>query len=124
MDRPYRSQLRFRALHEAPNEPFDGEVLAVAPPGLFEFRWGTDVIRIEVAPAPCGSTLTFTGTFAELGRAARDGAGWHLCLEHLEHALDGTRPPGPPGERWSAIHVGYVERFPPEAAALGVPDGM
>ena len=27
---------------------FDGEVLAVEPPSLLEFRWGTDVLRFEV----------------------------------------------------------------------------
>jgi uncharacterized protein YndB with AHSA1/START domain len=105
-------------------DPFDGEVLAAAPPRLLEFRWGPDIIRIEIVPAPGGSALTFTDTFAELGKAARDGAGWHLCLEHLEHALDGTTAPGPPRERWSEIHPGYVERFGAAASALGVPDGM
>ena len=29
---------------------FDGQVLACEPPSLLEFRWGTDVIRLEVAP--------------------------------------------------------------------------
>ena len=26
-------------------------------------------------------------TIDDLGKAARDGAGWHVCLEALEHAL-------------------------------------
>src|SRR5919197_916085 len=30
-------------------EPFDGEVLAFEPPRVLEFRWGTDVIRFELA---------------------------------------------------------------------------
>ncbi|MGH2849430.1 MAG: SRPBCC domain-containing protein, partial [Solirubrobacteraceae bacterium] len=93
-------------------------------PRLLEYTWGGDTLRFELQPDGDGTVLTFTDTFNEYGKAARDGAGWHLCLEHLEHALDGTPPPGPPQERWSELHPGYVERFPPEASALGVPDGM
>ena len=37
---------------------FDGEVLAYQPQSLVEFRWGTDVIRLELAGRPDGCTLT------------------------------------------------------------------
>ena len=53
---------------------FDGQVLAYVPPSLLEFRWGPDVIRLEVEPAAGGSTLTLLDTIDELGKAARDGA--------------------------------------------------
>ena len=54
---------------------FDGEVLAYQPQSLVEFRWGTDVIRMELAGRPGGCTLTLLDTFDELGKAARDAAG-------------------------------------------------
>jgi uncharacterized protein YndB with AHSA1/START domain len=101
---------------------FDGQVLAVEPPRLLEFRWGTDVLRLEVAPADGGSTLTLLDTIGELGKAARDSAGWHVCLDNLGAHLDG-QPPAPAGERWLAVHAGYVESFGPEAAAVGPPPG-
>ncbi len=41
---------------------FGGQVLAHVPPSLLEFRWGTDVIRLEVEPAEGGSTLTLLDT--------------------------------------------------------------
>ncbi|MGA7418688.1 MAG: SRPBCC family protein [Acidimicrobiales bacterium] len=104
--------------------PFDGEVLAYEPGSTIEFRWGTDLIRLEVAPTESGCTLTLVDTIDELGKAARDGAGWHVCLDALGHHLAGTGPPGTVGERWSVVHEGYVERFGPEAATIGPPAGL
>ena len=100
---------------------FEGEVLAVDPPALLEFRWGTDTIRIELAPDGDGTALTLLDTFDELGKAARDGAGWHVCLDQLEHELDGSSPPWSAGDRWQEVHPGYVDDFPPEASTIGPP---
>jgi uncharacterized protein YndB with AHSA1/START domain len=112
--------LRFETSHESIGD-FDGEVLAVDPPHSLEFRWGTDTIRLEVAPDGDGSTLTLIDTIDELGKAARDGAGWHTCLDVLEHHLDGRDPDWSSSERWGEIHPGYVEAFGPEAATIGPP---
>ena len=62
--------------------------------------------------------LTLINRFDEIGKAARDAAGWHACLDALEAWLDGVPAPG---DRWSEVHPGYVERFGPEAATLGPP---
>lgn len=104
-------------------EGFDGEVLAVEEGSLLEFRWGTDTIRIEVEPAGDGSRLTLLDTIDELGKAARDGAGWHVCLDQLEHQLDGATPPWSPSDRWRELHPSYVERLGPEASTIGPPAG-
>jgi len=100
---------------------FDGEVLAFEPPRILEFSWGTDTIRVEVAPDPRGTLLTLIDTFDEHGKAARDAAGWHTCVDHLEVALDGAQPAWAPGERWQAVHPEYVATFGPEAAIIGPP---
>jgi uncharacterized protein YndB with AHSA1/START domain len=102
---------------------FDGEVLAVRHEALLEFRWGTDTIRIELEPDGDGTTLTLLDSFDELGKAARDGAGWHVCLDQLEHDLDGTTAPWSSADRWQDVHPGYVEDFGPEASAIGPPSG-
>ena len=104
-------------------EGFDGEVLAFEPPEALEFRWGTDVIRIEVEADGDGTRLTLLDTIDQLGKAARDGAGWHTCLDQLEHHLDGTPPPWSAGDRWREIHPSYVEEMGPEAATIGPPSG-
>jgi uncharacterized protein YndB with AHSA1/START domain len=100
---------------------FEGEVLAFEPPSLLEFRWGTDTIRLEVVADAHGTVLTLLDTFDEQGKAARDAAGWHTCLDNLEAALDGAPQPGAPGERWQAVHPLYVAQFGPRAATIGPP---
>jgi uncharacterized protein YndB with AHSA1/START domain len=98
----------------------DGEVIAYEPPRLVEFRWGTDIIRMELAADAQGSRLTLIDTIDELGKAARDAAGWDECLLRLEHHLAGTAAPAP-GERWKQVHPEYIERFGPEASTIGPP---
>jgi uncharacterized protein YndB with AHSA1/START domain len=102
--------------------PFDGEVLEFDPPRVFAFRWGTDLLRWELQPTDDGCLLIFTDTLTEGGKAARDGAGWHVCLEALQAWIDGIGPP--PADRWQQVHPGYVERFGPEAATIGPPSSM
>ncbi|HWC39139.1 MAG TPA: SRPBCC family protein [Acidimicrobiales bacterium] len=99
----------------------DGEVLAVEEGSLLEFRWGPDTLRFEIAPEDDGSTLTLTHTFDEVGKAARDAAGWHECLDRLSDHLDG-RPLRTWGEGWSQAHARYVAAFGPEASSIGPPD--
>ena len=96
-------------------------MLAYEPPNLLEFRWGNDeTLRFELQPDGDGSLLTFVNTFAELGKAARDAAGWHTCLDVLAAHLDGQTPPATP-ERWQQVHPAYVERLGPAAATIGPP---
>jgi uncharacterized protein YndB with AHSA1/START domain len=103
---------------------FNGEVLAYQPPSLLEFRWGTDVIRLEIEERAGGCTLTLLDTIDEIGKAARDSAGWHECLDLLTFHLDGQRPAWGHGERWAQVHPGYVASFGPEASAIGPPPGF
>ena len=69
---------------------FEGEMLAFAPPTLMELRWGADILRLEVRPSADGTVLTLLDTLDEVGKAARDGAGWHVCLDGLALHLDGA----------------------------------
>jgi uncharacterized protein YndB with AHSA1/START domain len=115
--------LKFEA-RDGEHPAFHGEVLICEPPSLLEFRWGPDVIRFEIVPnaePATGCTFRLSDVFGELGKAARDGAGWHTCLDFLEHHLAGTAAPWTSGERWRQVHPGYVERLGPAAATLGPP---
>ncbi|HEX6538569.1 MAG TPA: SRPBCC family protein [Candidatus Dormibacteraeota bacterium] len=102
---------------------FAGEVIAFDPPHAFEFLWGTDLVRIELREFEGGTVLTLLDTLDERGKAARDGAGWHCCLDALETALDGNADAHHTPTAWSALHPGYVERFGPEGSSIGPPDG-
>jgi uncharacterized protein YndB with AHSA1/START domain len=100
---------------------FDGEVQTVQPPNLLEFRWGTDYLRFELAPAGDGSVLTLLDRIDQLGKAARDAAGWDEHLEKLVHHLSG-KPSAEPGATWRQMHPRYMEKFGPEASTIGPPE--
>jgi uncharacterized protein YndB with AHSA1/START domain len=103
---------------------FDGEMIACEPPSLMEVRWGPDIIRLELRPIPEGTELTLLDTLEELGKAARDGAGWHTCLDALQGILDGAEEPREAMGAWSEVHDRYAEEFGPQAAAIGPPEGV
>ncbi len=107
---------------EAP--PMDGEMLAFEPESVMELRWGPDVIRIELRAIDYGTELTLLDTLEERGKAARDGAGWHVCLEALEAALRDEAAARDQMKRWHEVHSQYVERFGPAAATIGPPEGL
>jgi uncharacterized protein YndB with AHSA1/START domain len=114
------SGLRF-SFKEAQAPPFDGTMLAFDPPVLMELVWGDERLRFELIADGAGTLLTFTASFAELGRAARDGAGWHVCLDLLGYDLGDATAPWPQSDRWRAVHAEYVARLGPEAATIGPP---
>jgi uncharacterized protein YndB with AHSA1/START domain len=116
-DRRAGAPLRFVS---SAGEGFDGQMLVFDPPSVMEFTWGADRLRIELRPDGAGTLLTLTDAFDEVGKAARDAAGWHECLDRLVAALDGTPPPAW-GDRWRQVHPVYVARLGPDASAIGPP---
>ena len=69
----------------------EGEVTDVEEPRLLAFYWGEDHLRFELEPAEGGETdLRLTVLLGTDTKAARDGAGWTVCLARLEAALDGA----------------------------------
>jgi uncharacterized protein YndB with AHSA1/START domain len=101
---------------------FEGEMLAFEPESVLELRWGPDIVRIELRPVEGGTELTLLDTLEERGKAARDGAGWHGCLDALEAALRGDADPRRHLDSSSQWRPGYVERFGPEGATIGPPE--
>ena len=87
-----------------------------------ELRWADDILRFELEADGAGCVLYLTATFSEHGKAACDGAGWHVCLEQLAHECAGTDLPWDPPDRWRGCPSGSVERFGPGASALGPPE--
>jgi len=112
--------LRF-AFREMQLPAFDGTMLAFKPPELLEFSWGDERLRFELVPDEAGTVLRLSASFAEVGRAARDAAGWHTCLDLLGYDLLGVPVPRQQDERWRVVHREYVARFGPEAATVGPP---
>lgn len=111
------SKLRF----EDGGMSVEGEVTLLEPPRRFEFTWGpTDELRIELIAADDGCLLRLTHLLGSRDQAARDAAGWHVCLDHLEEWLAGTDTTGPPPAQWREHYEEYERRGLPTGAP--VPD--
>ena len=106
---------------EAPD--MEGEMLAFEPPTVLELTWGDDVLRFELRADDGGQTtvLDFVDVLDDVGKAARDGAGWHVCLDALQEHLGGEPTHWNDMDAWKPVHERYVEEFPPEASTIGVP---
>jgi len=58
---------------------------------VFEFTWAEDLVRFELHPNPDGCLLVLQETIYSLTpHTPRDLAGWHVCLDVIQHLLDGT----------------------------------
>jgi len=98
--------------------PFRGHVVVYDPPKVFSFTWGGELLRFELVPDGDGTLLVFTQVLSHQSVAARNGSGWHACLDALGDLLEA---PGGAGETDGlALYQRYVERLGPE---LGRPDG-
>ena len=88
----------------------DGEIRVWRPPHLLEWRWDTDVLRFELEPADGGTSLTLTVAVDPNGVPPYSaGAGYHVCLAHLEELLD----------TGDALSVAEVDPAPFEALYRG-----
>ena len=88
-------------------EPMDGRVVELDPPKVFAFLWGKDLLRLELAPEGVGTRLTLTQTL-EPDEAARNAAGWHVCLDKL--ACEDTD--------WEPLYEEYQRRGVPAGAEI------
>jgi uncharacterized protein YndB with AHSA1/START domain len=122
-ERAAGAPLRF-AFPSGQAEPFGGEMLAFEPPHVMEMRWGEDIVRIELVAVDDGTELTLLDTLAQAGKAARDAAGWHTCLDSLQAHLAGAARARDAMSRWRAVHQVYVENLGPEGATIGPPEGL
>jgi uncharacterized protein YndB with AHSA1/START domain len=107
--------IRFRRAPGGPEMP-DGQVLAYDPPNLLAHTWGEDELRWELRAHDDSCVLRLTHLFDDRFKAARDGAGWHLCLGALASSLEGRANPqrgvGPrlPTD-WEELNDEYQQRF-------------
>ena len=115
------ASLRF-VFREGEGEPFTGSMVEYTPQSAMELA-GRTTRRCGWSwrRRARGCVLTLINRFDEIGKAARDAAGWHACLDALEASLAGASIDAM--RVWGEVHPGYVSRFGPEAATIGPPTG-
>jgi uncharacterized protein YndB with AHSA1/START domain len=89
-----------------------GEVLAVSEPSALAFSWGDEILRFELAEADGGTRLVLVDELPA-GIAARNAAGWEVCLDRLAGL-------NPAAETWRPRFEAYAIAFEP---ALGPQEG-
>ncbi|HVV30441.1 MAG TPA: SRPBCC domain-containing protein [Mycobacteriales bacterium] len=87
-----------------PYDPLPGTVIECSEPHRLVFTWGEDTISFELSAVEGGTTFVLT---EQLGasKAARNAAGWEVCLERL---VDGVV-----GEDWTPRFERYSATFEP-----------
>ncbi|KRQ19490.1 MULTISPECIES: SRPBCC family protein [Mycobacteroides] len=90
-DRPLDS-VGAAQVQETPADPIlDGEVLTVDPPHELIHRWGPDdTLRWRIESTEKGCRLTLEHSMSDRGNASGNAGGWHICLDTLTLAVDGT----------------------------------
>jgi uncharacterized protein YndB with AHSA1/START domain len=108
-------------------EPTTGEVLRYEPPRALSFTWGGDELHVELAPdGDAGCTLTLINVLEARDTAARNAAGWTVCLAELDKSLAGAATTGPHGaqaEPWEPLYDAYVAEGMPHGAPIPRADG-
>jgi uncharacterized protein YndB with AHSA1/START domain len=92
------------------------KVKTAEAPKLLEYNWGEHDLRWTLEPTELGTRLTLWTSIA-LPYIAMGAAGWHLCLDVMEHWLTGEplgRIVGSAAlqlEGWRLLHQHYAEKF-------------
>jgi uncharacterized protein YndB with AHSA1/START domain len=93
-----------------------GRVLAVDEPNVLAYSWGEEILRFELSAERGGTRLVLVDELPA-GIAARNAAGWEVCLDRLA-GLD------PAPDAWRPRFEAYAAAFEPKLGHQeGPPDG-
>jgi uncharacterized protein YndB with AHSA1/START domain len=96
-----------------------GTILACDPPRTLAFTWGAEELRFELARTEDGRCrFTLTDVLSDRSAAARQAAGWSVCLDELDTLVAGGHPAGPHAANataWQPLYDTY--------RAAGMPSG-
>jgi uncharacterized protein YndB with AHSA1/START domain len=125
---PSQVEIELRAggvirFHGDPNMPEStGRVLAVDAPRHLSFSWGGDELRFDLEALDEGHTrFTLTNVLEAADTAARNAAGWEVCLDALDAADRGESFDGPHAGTlapWKVRYDAYVEAGLPSGAPV------
>ncbi len=97
-------------------ENFEIQVRVSDAPRVLEYTWGNDVLRWELEAIEIGTRLTLHHTLDDRTMIPKAAAGWHICLDVAERALDGHpigRIAAADARRfgWERLNAEYAERL-------------
>ncbi|MGW3421761.1 SRPBCC family protein [Streptomyces phaeochromogenes] len=99
-----------------------GRVLAVDAPRHLSFSWGGDELHFDLEELDEKRTrFTLTNVLEAENTAARNGAGWDVCLAALDAHARGASFGGPhagAGAPWQEVYRAYVEAGVPSGAPV------
>jgi uncharacterized protein YndB with AHSA1/START domain len=90
----------------------EGTVLECDEPRTLSFTWGDETLRFELTADGGGTQMVFTNEL-DASIAARNAAGWIVCLEHLEGRATEE-------DLWKGLFDRHAQAFVP---ALGPQEG-
>ncbi|MET8076716.1 SRPBCC family protein [Streptomyces sp. NPDC005303] len=97
-------------------EDSTGRVIAVDEPRHLSFEWGGDELRFDLEPLDEKRTrFTLTNVLSAADTAARNGAGWEVCLTGLDARARGERRDG---RQWQELYQAYVDAGVPSGAPV------
>lgn len=99
-------------------EALESTIRLAEAPRLLEYTWGDSLVRweLEAIESGKGTRLTLRQTLDDPTWLPKVAAGWHICLDVAERALEG-HPIGRvvAGEAkrfgWERLNAEYAERF-------------
>ncbi len=99
------------------------EVASEEAPRERTLRWGEDELRFTLEPVQDGdwTCLGFAHLLGGKEQAAREAAGWTVCLDRLTDTLEGAdveAPGADPTDEWRAHYERYVADGVPAGAPL------
>ncbi|NUP75051.1 MAG: toxin [Sinomonas sp.] len=105
-----------------PHQPPSTErITAWEPPTRWAFEWGEDTLEFHVQGSETDAELTLRDWLGDRNAAARNAAGWHVCLAELAVKLGGGEPGGPHSAgalEWQPLYDGYVREGLPFGAPI------
>ena len=91
------------------------------PPLRWAFEWGEDTLEFRVEGSEADAELTLRNWLGDRNAAARNAAGWHVCLAELALKLGGSEPGGPHRNgalAWQPLYDAYVREGLPFGAPI------
>jgi uncharacterized protein YndB with AHSA1/START domain len=83
-----------------------GTVLELDHPRLLAYMWGEETLRFELEPTATGGTRLVLTDELPAAFAARNAAGWEICLERLVGHV-------PADDAWTPYFDSYSAEFAP-----------